>query len=118
MLSFSFQKQQGAGILTFSGDITACHNEDFKSALFLSLSNSDKVLVSFDDVSAFDRICIQSLCAAVKMAKRLKKNLIFNLFSLKEKALSNGITCSLMGCATCGKRDCLLSQSAAIESMS
>ncbi|MFA5354620.1 MAG: STAS domain-containing protein [Thermodesulfovibrionales bacterium] len=118
MLSFSFQRQQGAGILTFSGDISSHHNEDFKSALMISISNSDKVVVNFDEVSAFDRICVQTFCAAVKIAKRLKKELTFSMVAMTEQARHNGLACSIMGCGICGRKGCLLSQSAAMEAMS
>ena len=118
MLSFSFQRQQGAGILTFSGEISSHHNDDFKSALMISISNSDKVVVNFDEVSAFDKICVQSFCATVKAAKRLKKELTFNMVAIREKARHNGITCSIMGCDMCGKRECLIAQSVAMEATS
>ncbi len=118
MLSFSFQRQQGAGILSFSGEISSHHNDDFRSALMLSINNADKVVVNFDEVSAFDRICLQTLYSAVKMAKRLKKDLIINMAAIRERARYNGVTCSIMGCTMCGKRDCLSSQSVAMEAAS
>ena len=117
MLNFSFQRQQDAGILLFSGEITSQYNDDFKSALMMSISNSDKVVINFDDVSTFDRICLQTLCTAVKMAKRLKKNLIFNIGALKEKARHNGISCSILGCDMCNKEGCLLCQSWVLGAM-
>ncbi|MFA5354182.1 MAG: STAS domain-containing protein [Thermodesulfovibrionales bacterium] len=84
MLNFSFERSHDAGILTFRGDITSRHNEDFKSALMVSISNAERVVVNFHEVSVFDRICLQTFCTAVRMAKRLRKSFVFNIFSVQK----------------------------------
>lgn len=117
MLNVSFQKLRGAGILTFTGEIRSQHNDDFKSALMISLTNSEKVVVDFEEVSILDRICIQTFCAALKMARKLKKELSFNILALKEKIRQNGLPC-VMGCGVCDRRICPLAQQEAAESFS
>ncbi len=108
MLNFSFWRQQETGILTFSGDITCQHNDDFKSALMMSISNSDNVVVNFDEVSSLDRSCLQTFCTALRVSRRLKKRVLFNLGALAEKARHSGIACTIMGCDMRNREGCLL----------
>ncbi len=109
MLNVSFQRLHDAGILTFTGEIGSQHNDDFRSALMLSLSNAERVVVDFEGVSLLDRACIQTFCGALKTAKGLRKDVRFNLLSLKEKIRQNGFLC-VRGCAVCDGRICPLAQ--------
>ncbi|MCK9565198.1 MAG: STAS domain-containing protein [Methanothrix sp.] len=109
MLNVSFQKLQGKGILTFEGEITSEHNDDFRSALMISLSASKKVAVNFDKVSSFDRDCLHTFCATLAMAKKEKKEITYDIRSLWETVQENHTAWS-MRCDVCHKGICPLAR--------
>lgn len=107
MINLSFKRSQKTGILTLSGELLASYVTDFKSALMIALDNSERLIVSFKKVTKLDKAYIQMLCIAINISKSLKKHLIFNSDSLKQKIREHCINCSL-GCSFFEKRACLL----------
>lgn len=107
MIDLSFKRSQKTGILTLSGELLASYVADFKSALMIALDNSERLIVNFKRVTKLDKAYIQMLCIAISVAASLKKRLIFNSDSLKQKIRENCINCSF-GCSLFENKACLL----------
>lgn len=109
-MDFSFMQSQGVGILVLSGDLKPGCVDDFRQALMVSLSNSERVIVNLKKVSEFDSACIRVFCKALKTSKKLKKHVIFDRDDLKRKVTRKGGACSV-DCDLFGSVSCLLGQS-------
>lgn len=107
MLNLSFKRFHKTGVLTLSGELLSSYIIDFKSALLMALDNSERLIINFKKVSKLDRAYIQILCTAANISKKLKKHLVFNNDTIKQKIRENCINCSF-GCSFFKSGNCML----------
>jgi len=63
-------------VLSFSGDLTEEHREEIWISLFAALGKTDRLELNFEGVTDVDLSCVEPLCLAHRMAKKLDKKLV------------------------------------------
>lgn len=107
MLNLEFKRFHKTGVLILSGELLSAYLNDFKSALLLALDNSEQLVVNFRKVSKLDEAYIHMLCKAENISTKLKKHIIFNRATMKQKIRENYINCTV-GCSFFKSGNCLL----------
>ncbi len=76
MKNFIYRREGDFGVLTFFGDITRDRKEELQEALIVSIHHSERLIVNFKRVTKLDAFCLQQICIAHRMARKMKKRLI------------------------------------------
>ncbi|TAN45935.1 MAG: anti-sigma factor antagonist [Nitrospirae bacterium] len=80
MLKFSFEMFNNTGVIRFEGEITYHSATVLKEALYMSLDNSDHVLLDFSKVSMIDSFFFEQMRKFKEVAQNLKKRMtVMNL---------------------------------------
>jgi anti-anti-sigma regulatory factor len=93
-----FKQSNDTAILTFNGDLTTEDCDRLRSALMSSIENSELIVVNFERAINIDLICLQILCMARRISRRLKKFMILTGKSavvIKQGLESNNYSCFL-----------------------
>jgi anti-anti-sigma regulatory factor len=107
-----FEQSNDTAILTLNGDLTKEDCDRLMSALMRSIENSNRVVVKFERAINVDSICLQILCMARRISRRLKKFMILTGKSTvvdRQRLESNGCNCFL-DCAFLNNKSCILSE--------
>lgn len=107
-----FEQSNDTAILTFKGDLTTEDCDRLRYALMSSIENSDRVVVNFEKAINIDSICLQILCMARRISRRLKKFMILNgkfTAVIRQRLESNSCNCFL-DCAFLNNKSCILSE--------
>lgn len=107
-----FEQSNDTAILTLNGDLTKEDCDRLRSALMRSIENSNRVVVNFERAINVDSICLQILCMARRISRRLKKFMILTGKSTavgRQRLESNGCNCFL-DCAFLNNKNCILSK--------
>jgi anti-anti-sigma regulatory factor len=107
-----FKQSNDTAILTFNGDLTIEDCDRLRSALMSSIENSERIVVNFERAINVDSICLQILCMARRISRRLKKFMILTGKStavVRQRLESNSCNCFL-DCAFLNNKSCILSE--------
>jgi anti-anti-sigma regulatory factor len=107
-----FEQSNDTAILTFNGDLTTEDCDRLRSALMRAIENSNRVVVNFERAINVDSICLQILCMARRISRRLKKFMILTGKStavVRQRLESNSCSCFL-DCAFLNNKSCILSE--------
>jgi anti-anti-sigma regulatory factor len=106
------EQSNDTAILTLNGDLTKEDCDRLRSALMRSIENSNRVVVNFERAINVDSICLQILCMARRISRRLKKFMILTGKSTvvdRQRLESNGCSCFL-DCVFLNNKSCILSK--------
>jgi len=78
VLSYRFDQHENIGIFTFYGDVSKRQLTDLKEKLMRSIARLDSLVLNFQRDISMDRHIREVLSSAYRMAKRLRKPIIFN----------------------------------------
>lgn len=114
-----FEQSNDTAILTFNGDLTTEDCDRLRSALMSSIENSDRVVVNFERVINVDSICLQILCMARRISRRLKKFMILTGKStaVVEQGLESNNCICLMDCIFLNNKSCILSEEYGLQTV-
>lgn len=107
-----FEQSNDTVILTFNGDLTTKDCDRLRSALMISIENSNRVVVNFERAIKVDSICLQILCMAIRISRKLKKFMLLTGKSIavaRQRLESNSCSC-LLDCAFLNNKGCILSE--------
>jgi anti-anti-sigma regulatory factor len=76
MKNFIYRHEGNFGFLTFFGNITADREDELREALIVSIHNSESLVVNFKRVTKLDAYCLQQICIAHRIARKMKKRLV------------------------------------------
>ncbi|MBF0327784.1 MAG: STAS domain-containing protein [Nitrospirae bacterium] len=80
MLKFSLEKFNNTSVIKFDGELTSHSAPVFKEALYMSLENSDHVLLDFSKTSLIDSFFFDQMRKFREIAQKLKKRItVMNL---------------------------------------
>ncbi len=83
--NFGFEQSGVIGLLTYDGELTVQHTRELKSALMRALDRVDHLIFNLEKVTAVDTACLQLICLAQRISRRLNKRL--TITGLRRKSL-------------------------------
>lgn len=107
-----FEQSSDTTILTFNGDLTTEDCDRLRFALMSSIENSDRVVVNFEKAINVDPICLDILCTAKRISRRLKKFMILTgnfTAVIRQRLGSNSCDC-FMDCDFLNNKSSILSE--------
>lgn len=75
MLKFSLEKFNDTSVIKFDGELTSHSASVFKEALYMSLDNSDHVLLDFSKASMIDSFFLEQMRKFREITQNLKKRI-------------------------------------------
>lgn len=91
-MCFTFENTGRVGVLKFHGDLTAEHTDEIMSALMVSVTNADYLIVNLESVTEMDTGSLSMFCAACGNCLYHKKIMTFagNRSGAVKRALADG----------------------------
>jgi anti-anti-sigma regulatory factor len=106
------EQSNGTAILTFNHDLTTKDFDSLRYILMRLLENSERIVVNFERAINVDLICLQILCMAMRISRRLKKFMILTgkFTEIVRQRLDSSSCSCFLDCAFLNNKSCILSE--------
>jgi len=105
------EQSNGTAILTFNHDLTIKDIDSLRYILMRLLENSERIVVNFERAINVDSICLQILCMARRISRRLKKPMILTgKFTEIVRQRLESSSCNCLDCTFLNNKICILSE--------
>lgn len=104
-------EQSNATILTFNSDLTSEDCDKLRGLLMSSIENANHLVINFERAINVDLTCLQLLCMAKRISRRLKKFMILTgKFTIDKRELSSNSCNFFLDCSFSNNNSCILSE--------